>query len=266
MSDKEQIADFRQGMIRKQLKRTKRILLVLSGKGGVGKSVVSATLAALMADAGLKVGLMDADIYGPSSALLLNARGLPVEGEEGLTPITCDGVKVMSVDLFASGKPLPLTGSGARQVILELLALTNWGELDCLIVDMPPATGDIMMSFTSLSKKDVAAVVVTMPDRLSTTVARRVLELLRSGRVRTLGVLGNMIPPMESRRVTRSSGPRDLAREFGMPLLGLLHYDKAVPKAVEKGGVGSLLSTGFAVELRHSMHPYIAGLDARGRA
>ena len=263
MSDRGPVADFRQGMIGKQLRRTKRVLLVLSGKGGVGKSVISATLAAIIADAGLKVGLLDAVFYGPSSALLFNARGLPVEGEEGRTPVTCNGVKIMSVDLFASGKPLPLTGSGARQVILELLALTIWGELDCLVVDMPPATGDIMMSFTSLAKKDVAAIVVTMPDRLSTTVARRVLQLLRSGRVRTVGVLGNMVPLSKSGRSTRVSGPGSLAKEFDVPLLGLLHYDTAVPKAVEEGGVRSLLSSTFAAELRRSMHPFVAGLDSR---
>ena len=238
---------------------------MLSGKGGVGKSVVSATFAALAAESGYKIGLMDADIYGPSSALLFSARGLPEEGEKGLTPITCDGVKIMSVDLFASGRPLPLTGSGARQVVLELLALTDWGDLDCLVVDMPPATGDIMMSLTSLAKKDVSAVVVTMPDRLSTTVARRVLRLLLSGNVQTIGVLGNMVQSAATGRSHRSSGPRKLAKEFGVPLLGLIHYDPGVPKAVEKGGIRSLLSTRFAGELRRSMRPYIAGLGRSRR-
>jgi len=261
MTERNSGLDFREGMIKKRLKNVKRLLLVLSGKGGVGKSVVSATFAAMLANSGFKVGLMDADIYGPSSALLFAAHRLPAEGKEGLIPLSCDGVKIMSVDLFAPGKPIPLTGSGARQVVLELLALTDWGELDCLVVDMPPATGDIMMSLTSLGRKGVAAVVVTMPDKLSTTIARKVLQLLKSGRVPTVGVLGNMVGSPGSGRIANGAGPRNLAKEFEVPLLGLLHYDPGISRAVEKSDVKSLLSTRFAMELHRSMSSYMDGLQ-----
>jgi ATP-binding protein involved in chromosome partitioning len=239
-------------MIRGRLKRVKRVLLVLSGKGGVGKSVVSATLAALLVGRGLKVGLMDADIYGPSSALLFGSKAHPEEGEDGLVPPSSGGVKIMSIDLFASGRPIPLTGSGARQVILELLALTDWGDLDCLVVDMPPATGDIMQTMTSLDKEELAAVVVTMADRLSTTVAHRVLQLLRSEEVQTIGVLENM-----SRSLPGGSGPRKLAKEFDVPLLGVLPFDSGVSRAVDKGDIGALLATRFARKLRQSAGFYI---------
>ena len=253
--------------MKKRLKPVKAILLVLSGKGGVGKSVVSATFAAILSGSGLRVGLMDADIYGPSSALLFGAHELPAEGAEGLTPPVRGGVKVMSVDLFAKGKPIPLTGSAAQQVVLELLALTDWGELDCLIVDMPPATGDIMLSLTSLGKKEVAAVVVTMPDRLSVTVAHRVLQLLKSGRVPTIGVLGNMLRHSRAGGAPEGSGPRKLAREFSVPLLGLLPYDGGVTRAVERSDIGALMGTRFAEQLRLSMRPFIASLGAgKGRA
>jgi ATP-binding protein involved in chromosome partitioning len=245
-------------MMRKHLGRVKKVLLVLSGKGGVGKSVISATLSAMMADSGLRVGLMDADIYGPSSALLYNAHELPEEGEEGLTPPTRCGVKVMSVDLFAPGKPIPLSGSAAQQVVLELLALTDWGDLDYLVVDMPPATGDIMLSFTSLGMKDVAAVVVSMPDRLSINVAHRVLALLRSGRVQTVGILGNML------RASNSGGLRKLSKEFNVPLLGLLHYDAGVTKAVEESDIDGLLATEFARELGRSMKQLTRSIGWKG--
>ncbi len=255
--------DFREGMVKKHLKGIRRVLLVLSGKGGVGKSVVSATFAAILADSGYRVGLMDADIYGPSSALLLGARGLPEERDAGIIPPTCAGVKVMSVDLFASGRPVPLTGSAASEVIVELLALTDWGELDCLVVDMPPATGDIMMTLTTLGKKGASAVVVTMPDRLSTTVARRVLQLLKSGRFPTVGVLGNMVGSHGSTRAAEGAGLGDLAKEFGVPLLGLLPYDAGVARAVEKGNATSLLATAFAKALGRSMIPYLDGFERR---
>jgi len=257
MPDSESGPDFRRGMIDRRLAHTKRVLLVMSGKGGVGKSVVSAALAGIAAASGLKAGLMDADIYGPSSALLLGAKGLPVEGESGLVPPTLGGVKVMSVDLFASGRPIPLAGAGANEILLELLALTDWGELDCLVVDMPPATGDIMLTLTSLRKDDVAAVVVTMPDRLSVSVAHRVLELLKGGGVTTVGVLGNMVRGSAKHRDT---GPGNLAKEFGVPLLGLLPYDPSVPRAVERGSPDALLRTKFARGLRKSMNSYLRAM------
>ena len=249
--------DFRRGMIDRRLAHTGRVLLVMSGKGGVGKSVVSAALAGIVASSGLRAGLMDADIYGPSSALLFGARGLPAEGESGLVPPVLNGVKVMSVDLFASGRPIPLAGSGANEVLLELLALTDWGNLDCLVVDMPPATGDIMLTLTSLRKGDVEALVVTMPDRLSTSVAHRVLELLKGGDVTTVGVLGNMVRGSSKDNET---SPGRLAEEFGVPFLGLLPFDPLVSDAVEKGNVEALLRTKFARSLRRSMVAYLRGI------
>jgi len=248
-------------MIDRRLAHTKRVLLVLSGKGGVGKSVVSAALASIFAASGLKAGLMDADIYGPSSALLFGAKGFPVEGESGLVPPILSGVKVMSVDLFASGRPIPLAGSGANEILLELLALTDWGDLDCLVVDMPPATGDIMLTLTSLRKDAVAALVVTMPDRLSISVAHRVLELLKAGGVTTVGVLGNMV---RGSAKSKGTGPTNLAGEFGVPLLGLLPFDPSVSRAVERGNAEALLRTKFARGLRKSMSSYLRG--ARGSA
>jgi ATP-binding protein involved in chromosome partitioning len=246
--------DFRQGMITRRLRRVKRVLLILSGKGGVGKSVVSATLAALLADSGFRIGLLDADIYGPSSALLFGATKLPVEGERGLTPPSQRGVKLMSVDLFASGRPIPLTGYEARQVLLELLALSDWGKLDCLIVDMPPATGDIMQLLTSLDRTKVVALVVSMPDRLSCAVAHRVLELLQAEKVRTVGVLENMHRP-ESEPTRKIQGPARLANEFRIPFLGALPFDPGVTNAVERGEIGSLLATEFAEDLRRATGP-----------
>jgi len=252
MTETDSSIDFRLGMIAKRLKNVKRLLLVLSGKGGVGKSVVSATLAAQLAASGHKVGLMDADIYGPSSALLFGTKSLPQERQGGLVPPVSKGVKIMSVDLFASGKPIPITGYGARQVVLELLALTDWGKLDFLIVDMPPATGDIMLTLTSLGKKDMTALVVTMPDRLSTTVAHRVLELLHSGRIPCAGVLENMRRDRDRPGKAAGETPKELAREFDVPFLGFLHYDPRVARAIGRNDVAGLLSTKFASELRRS--------------
>jgi ATP-binding protein involved in chromosome partitioning len=255
MADEDSIPDFRQGMIRKRLRGVRHVLLVLSGKGGVGKSVVSATLSAQLAASGLQVGLLDADIYGPSSALLFGVGALPEEGEAGLTPPASRGVKIMSVDLFASGRPLPLTGSGAKQVLLELLALTSWGNLDCLIADMPPATGDMMQVLTSLESSKSSGLVVTMADRLSTSVAHRVLELLRTGKVPTIGVLENMGRGLAG-GASGGHGAAKLAREFGVPFLGVLPFDSGVTEAVERADIDAVLETDFAEKLREATLPY----------
>ena len=240
-------------MIGRHLNRVGKVVMVLSGKGGVGKSVISATLAAQLSRAGKRVGLIDADVYGPSAALLFDSITLPEEKEEGLTPPIVGGVKLMSVDLFAPGKPIPLTGHGASLVILELLALTDWGRLDFLIVDMPPATGDIMLTLTSVGTKKLEAIVVTMPDVLSTSVAHRVLELLRSGGIPTMGVLENMSRLSQGRTGGGGRGPRGLAKEFGVRFLGALPYDAAVTAAVDNKDIGALLATGFAKGLGRSV-------------
>jgi len=236
-------------MIDRRLAQVKNVILVMSGKGGVGKSVVSATLAALLSEAGHSVGLLDADIYGPSAALLLGTRSRPEEGSRGLIPPRVRGISVMSVDLFAPGEPVPLTGTAAVQVITEMLALTYWGPLDFLIVDMPPATSDIMMLLTALKPRRLAAIVVSMPDNLSLTVARRVLELLRSGGIPVLGVLGNMV----GRDSGDEGGPGKLAGEFHARFLGNLPYDTEVRKAADKGNTEILLQTRFAHALKRSM-------------
>lgn len=244
-------------MISRRIHGVKVIILVLSGKGGVGKSVVSATLAVLLKEAGLAVGLMDADVYGPSSALIFGANTRPSEGKEGLVPPVAAGVKIMSVDLFATGMPAPLTGAGAREVITEMLALTCWGSLDYLIIDMPPATADITMLLTSLHKSEVTALVVVTPDRLSLTVAHRVLQLLYAGRVPIAGVLGNMYRSHPGSTSKDDEGPKKLAKEFEVEFLGKLPYDDEVLSAVHEGDVGRLLKTTFANALRRSVKTYI---------
>lgn len=259
MSEATPLADFRETMIRKRLGVVGRLVLVLSGKGGVGKSVISVALATILRDSGLRVGLMDADLFGPSAALLLGARRPPEEGKEGLTPVDADGVKIMSLDLFAPGRAFPLTGEGTRQVIIEILALTNWGKLDYLVVDMPPATGDIMMTIASLPKKEIEAIVVVTPDVLSVSVARRVLDILRTWKVPLTGVVGNMYHPRSG------GGPERLAKEFGAKFFARLPYDRQVQEAVDAASVGGLLRTDFGKALRRSVAKRFIGRRGLGR-
>ena len=233
-------------MIARRLKKVRKVVLVLSGKGGGGKSGVSATLAVRLAQGGHAVGLLDADLYGPSSAILFGDRHPPREGAKGLVPPRVRNVRLMSVDLFAPGEKMPLTGKGAWEVLTEMLALTSWGELDYLVVDMPPATGDIAMLFTSLRQGGLVGLVVTTPDRLSFTVAHRTMQLLHEGRVPVAGVVGNAIHPAGGAGRRRGRWPEKLAEEFGDRFLGSIPYDAGVLRAIESGGMEELLGTHFS--------------------
>jgi ATP-binding protein involved in chromosome partitioning len=150
------------------------------------------------------------------------------------------------------------------QVVLEMLALTDWGRLDYLIVDMPPSTGDIMMTLTSLERGRLEAIVVTTPDRLSTTVAHRALQLLLGERIPVAGVLGNMCRPKGDGSMS-SRGPERLAKEFGLPLLGELPYDAKVSAAVSSGGMEELVQTRFAKALLLSMRRHMNSQQTPGR-
>lgn len=244
--------DFRDYMIERRFERVGRAILVASGKGGVGKSTIAAAMAALMARAGMSVGLLDADVHGPSSALIFKVREMPREAERGLLPPISNGVKVMSIDLFAAGRPIPVAGRAARELLKEVLALTDWGELDYLIVDMPPGTGDVMMALAKVRRG--SSIVVTAPSALSASVVRRVVELLMRARVPIIGILENFsyMAGSDERPLGRGGG-RALASEFGIKFLGELPMDPKVPEAVDSGDVQALLRTEFAGALLNVM-------------
>jgi ATP-binding protein involved in chromosome partitioning len=142
---------------------------------------------------------------------------------------------------------VPLAGKSASEIILEMMALTHWGPLDFLVIDMPPATSDIMMTVMSLEDGAPQALVVTTPERLSIAVARRTLELLKDSNVDVLGVLGNMYRPGGQLSL---AGPENMARTYQVPFLGGLPFDTAVTKAIDKNDVSLLLASEFAKELR----------------
>jgi ATP-binding protein involved in chromosome partitioning len=241
-------------MIEKRFTKIDRTIFITSGKGGVGKSMIAATTAALMAKDGMSIGLLDADVYGPSSAFIFKVKDLPKEERHGLVPPTSHGVKIMSVDLFVAGRPIPMSGRAARQIIKEILALTDWGALDCLIVDMPPGTGDVMMSLIEAIKNDKGSIVVTTPTALSVSVVQRVVKLLLEARIPILGVLENMSYTLDSEeRPLGRGGGRSLASDYGIRFLGELPIDPKAAKAADAGNVQALLRTDFAERLSNSL-------------
>jgi ATP-binding protein involved in chromosome partitioning len=207
------------------------VIMVLSGKGGVGKSTVAAGLARGLSELGARVALLDADVHGPSQPTLWAIRGQrPAVGEGKMKPVDCGGVGVLSLGmLIDEGQPLVWRGPMAGNALRQLLVDSDWGLVDYLVVDMPPGTGDVHLTLSQLLP-DSYAVVVTTPHVLSLADARKAAAMcvMPSMRIHLLGFVENMswftpLPhPDERYFLFGSGGGSALAQEFGAPLLAQL--------------------------------------------
>ncbi|GBC71692.1 Iron-sulfur cluster carrier protein [Candidatus Calditenuaceae archaeon HR02] len=242
--DSEGQLDYRDPLIEENLKKISQVILITGGKGGVGKSLIASTAALLLSRSSNRTGLLDLDLHGPSSCLLLGVEGRPVESGEGLVPPVVEGVKVMSIDLFSRGRPLPLTGRAKEEIVKEMLALTSYGRLDYLLVDLPPGTGDELLTAAKYVKSNGRALVVTTPTHLAVNVAGRLIDILNSVSLKIIGLVENMsISDLQS-------PSRELARAKGVAFLGGIPLD---PLLNSRGGSlerCELLSTRFAEALK----------------
>jgi ATP-binding protein involved in chromosome partitioning len=232
-----------QARLRRRLASVRAIVAVLSGKGGVGKSSVTANLAACFALDGLRVGVLDADLNGPTMAKMLGVRGSKLIVREGAVepPRNAIGIKVMSMDLLLPSDAAPLTwdaptqdeahtwrGTMEANALREFLADTDWGELDLLLLDLPPGT-DRLATVTSLVPALAGTVVVTIPSDVSQLVVRKSLTLASQGRAPLLGLVENMAGLFPGRDVEA------LAREAGAPFLGRIPFDAELARAGDAG-------------------------------
>ncbi len=224
------------------LPNVKNIVAVSSGKGGVGKSTVAVNLAVSLALDGAKVGLMDADVYGPNVPLMLGAaHKQPEVRMNQLIPIESHGVKMMSMALLAPpDKPMILRGPMLHGIVRQFLSDVNWGELDYLIVDMPPGTGDVQLSLAQLVPVQ-GAVLVTTPQIVSLADVRRALKMFETVAIPVLGIVENMsyfVPPdMPEKRydIFGAGGGAAFADEMGVPFLGEVPLGIEVREAGDKG-------------------------------
>jgi ATP-binding protein involved in chromosome partitioning len=211
----------------------RNIIAVSSGKGGVGKSTVAVNLAVSLALNGARVGLMDADVYGPNVPIMLGASDARPEVEVNkLIPIEAFGVKFMSMALLQPGdKPMIVRGPILHGLVKQFLSDVKWGELDYLIVDMPPGTGDVQLSLAQLVPVQ-GAVLVTTPQNVSVADVRRALRMFETVAIPVLGIVENMsyfIAPDTGTRynIFGEGGGELLARRYSVPFLG------AVPLGIE---------------------------------
>jgi ATP-binding protein involved in chromosome partitioning len=260
------------------LPRIRNIIAIGSGKGGVGKSTTSANLAVALADLGLRVGLLDADIYGPSIPTMLGLSGRPDSPDgKSIVPMRAHGIETMSIGfLVEQDTPMIWRGPMATSALTQLLSETRWGGddgdgLDILIVDLPPGTGDIQL--TLAQKIPVAgAVIVTTPQDVATLDARKALKMFEKVHVPVLGLIENMAQHVCSNcghieHLFGNGGGERMAVQYGVPLLGSLPLEIAIR---EQGDAGTPLvraapASAAAEAFRELARRLLAELDKRPR-
>ncbi len=218
----------------------RRVLAVASGKGGVGKSTVAVNLAAALARRGLSIGILDADVYGPSLPTMLGLSRQPEYADNAIKPLTAHGLKAMSVGLLTKSEDAMIwRGPMASQAITQMLTQTRWGTaeapLDVLVVDLPPGTGDVQLTLIQKTPLD-GAVIVSTPQEVALADARRAHTLFQRVRVPTLGLIENMSGPIFGK-----GGAEAEAIRLGVDYLGDLPLDASVRQA---GDAGAPLAVG----------------------
>ena len=237
----------------KPLANVKNVVAVASGKGGVGKSTTAANLALAWAAQGAKVGLLDADIYGPSQPLMMGLAGAKPVSADGkhLTPLRAHGVEVMSIGfMIDQEQPMAWRGPMVTQALTQLLGDTNWGELDYLVVDMPPGTGDIQLTLAQRVPVS-GAVIVSTPQDIALLDARKGLKMFEKVEVRVLGIVENMSVHVCSQcghveHVFGSGGGARMAAQYGVQLLGELPLDIRIREDADGGSPTVVAEPGSA--------------------
>lgn len=236
-----------QRRIVENMRRIKYKIAVLSSKGGVGKSFVTASLAAALALKGRRVGILDADMHGPSIPRMLGlptATGLPATPEGLIAPAVAEpGVKVISVALMLPSEDTPVIWRGALKTaaIRELLAYTDWGELDYLLIDLPPGTGDEQLTIAQLIPGLTGFVLVTIPSEISKYVVKKAVMFAKRLGVPVIGVIENMsyfeCPDGTKHYIFGRGAASEIAAQYGLRFLGEIPIDPRIRESNDRGKV-----------------------------
>ena len=256
--------------LQSRLCRIRHKVVVMSGKGGVGKSTVAVNLAVALAQSGKRVGLLDVDIHGPSVPTMLGLEGETLKtGAEGMLPVEKDHMKVMSLGFLLHSPDDAVIWRGPRKMgaIKQFLKDVAWGDLDYLIIDAPPGTGDEPLSVCQLIGDLDGAVIVTTPQKVAAVDVRKAITFCRELHLPLLGVVENMsgfVCPKcgEVTQIFRSGGGRRMAEDMGVPFLGAIPMDPGIAEACDSGRafVDRYAGTATAELMRDIIHP-IALLD-----
>ncbi len=253
----------------------RHIIAVASGKGGVGKSTTTVNLALALRAKGAAVGLLDADIYGPSQQLMLGiAEGVRPGQQDGqyLLPVEAHGLKTMSMGYLVTERtPMVWRGPMAGGALAQMLEQTLWGELDYLLIDMPPGTGDIQLTLTQKASVS-GAVIVTTPQDIALLDAQKGIEMFRKVDVPILGVVENMAVHICSQcgyeeHIFGEHGGERIAREYGVPLLASLPLALSIREQTDSGRPTVIAEpdSPVAALYRQAAAAIQAALDQRGQ-
>lgn len=212
-------------VIQRRLEQVEHVICVASGKGGVGKSMVASNLALALSKKGKKAGLLDLDLYGPSTHVILGVHpdGFPDE-HHGIIPPVVQEMSFMSVVYFTKDKPGAFRGDDISNIILELLAITQWGRLDYLIIDLPPGIGDEILDVIHLLPQS-KYVVVTTPSKVAIRAVEKLIRILKEINVPLLGVIENM-------SFKKDTMVTDFCKTEQAKYLGRLGYDESLEDAI----------------------------------
>jgi ATP-binding protein involved in chromosome partitioning len=230
-------------LLRERLRRIRHTIVVLSGKGGVGKSTVAVNIAVALARSGKRVGLLDVDIHGPSVPTMLGLEeARPEAGEGGVLPVDMEGLKVMSVGFLLRSRDDAVIWRGPMKmgVIRQFLGDVVWGALDYLVIDSPPGTGDEPLSVIQILGKVDGAVIVTTPQKVAAVDVRKSISFCRQLGVPVLGVIENMsgfVCPHcgETTEILRGEGGERIAADMDVPFLGSIPIDPDIAASSDSG-------------------------------
>ena len=226
-------------VIDERLRQVSRIIAVSSGKGGVGKSMVATTLALTLAKSS-KVGLFDLDFTSPSTHLILGVKKVLPKEDKGIVPPEVKGLVYMSLIYYSKDQAVPLRGADVSNALIELLAVTQWGKLNFVIIDMPPGIGDAVLDLLRLVKR-VEFLIVTTPSLLAFETVKKQATLLRELKFPIIGVIENM-------KMSNSDSIQLETGKLGLNFLGEIPYDPKVEEAI--GNKNKLLETMIAEKIR----------------
>ena len=218
------MVDPRTSVITERLSGIRRIIAVSSGKGGVGKSIVATTLALTLAKSGFKVGLFDLDFTSPSTHIILGAPNVQPKEEKGIVPPTIAGLEYMTLVYFVGDNPTPLRGADVSNALIELLAITQWGKLDFLVIDMPPGIGDAILDLIRMVNR-LEFLVVTTSSLMAFETVKKQVGLLCELKLPILGIVENM-------KTDKAKRIQVETEKLGLKFLGDIPFDGRVEAAI----------------------------------
>lgn len=229
------LIDYRIPLIRERIRNINRVIIVGSGKGGVGKSLISYSIAKVLSERRFNVGILDLDLHGPVQHILSGIKEYIKSDNKGLKPINANNLKIFSLGFIIGNNPLPLKGEDKYNLVIELLANIDWGVLDYLIIDLPPGTGDEFLAVNKVLSNKGELLIITTPSELSLDVVKRLITLALKEKIKILGIVINMSKLKYGDKWIKIFGDvnyKDLESMLNCKILGEIPFDPEVNKDI----------------------------------